>query len=183
MVLECASGSFELRPGMYFAVPGAMSIAGGDSIGIVVTRIGYLGFFQLGGPIERTGRLRYIDGCTDSLLVAPVLKGDPCLNLLHIPPGIEQTAHTHPSHRIGLIVDGAGECVTPGGSAPLKPGSVFVIPSDARHHFVTAERSLLILAYHPDSDFGPTHDDHPMLNRTLVDGQTVAGERTAGAEA
>ena len=23
-----------------------------------------------------------------------------------------------------------------------------------------------VLAYHPDSDCGPTHEDHPMLNRT-----------------
>jgi hypothetical protein len=23
-----------------------------------------------------------------------------------------------------------------------------------------------VLAFHPDSDFGPTDEDHPMLNRT-----------------
>ena len=27
-----------------------------------------------------------------------------------------------------------------------------------------------VVAYHPDSDTGPTHDDHPMLNRTIVEG-------------
>jgi hypothetical protein len=26
---------------------------------------------------------------------------------------------------------------------------------------------LLVMAWHPDSDSGPSHDDHPMLNRTL----------------
>jgi len=25
-----------------------------------------------------------------------------------------------------------------------------------------------IIAYHPDSDFGPTDIDHPMLNRTYI---------------
>jgi hypothetical protein len=32
----------------------------------------------------------------------------------------------------------------------------------------TAEESLDILAWHPDSDFGLTDEDHPMLNRTLL---------------
>jgi hypothetical protein len=27
-----------------------------------------------------------------------------------------------------------------------------------------------IVAFHPDSDFGPMHDDHPMINRTIIDG-------------
>jgi hypothetical protein len=25
-----------------------------------------------------------------------------------------------------------------------------------------------VIAYHPDSDFGPTHENHPMVNRTIV---------------
>lgn len=28
-------------------------------------------YFHLGGPTEERGRLRYIDGCTDSLRIAP----------------------------------------------------------------------------------------------------------------
>ena len=47
--------------------------------------------FQVGGPIEAMGRLRYIDGCTDSLLIPPWRRGEACLNHLHIPPGVEQT--------------------------------------------------------------------------------------------
>src|SRR5438045_4159782 len=77
--LSCASGKFALSAGMYFSVPAALRISGGS--GILVTRLNYRGFFQLGGPIEARGRLRYIDGCTDSLLLAPVMRGDPCLNL------------------------------------------------------------------------------------------------------
>jgi quercetin dioxygenase-like cupin family protein len=164
--LRCPSGAFTVGAGMYFAVPGEIHVQHGT--GIVVTRLGYHGFFHLGGPIEPAGRLRYIDGCTDSLLIAPVLRGDPCLNLLHLPPGTRQTPHTHPSLRIGLVVRGAGRCVTPAGSTLLAPGLAFIIQTGALHCFHTQDQALVVLAYHPDSDFGPTHDDHPMINRTVV---------------
>lgn len=164
--LECASGTFRLKPGMYFSAPGAAVIRGGS--GLAITREGFLGFFHLGGPVEDTGRLRYIDGCTDSLLVPPVLLGDPCLNLLHIPPQTRQSAHTHPSVRVGQIVRGSGECVTPGGRFALRPGLAFVIAADSLHSFHTDRESLLVIAYHPDSDFGPTHECHPMVNRTIL---------------
>ena len=167
--IESETGRFELAKGMYFAVPGACHIEGTGE-GIVITRLGYRGFFHVGGPVEEQGRLRYIDGCTDSLLVPPVLKGDACLNLLHVPPGTDQTAHTHPSVRVGLIVEGEGHCETPHGNRPLLPGTVFVLPAGELHSFHTNERSLTIVAYHPDSDFGPTHDEHPMVNRTIIGG-------------
>jgi Cupin domain len=162
----CASGTFCLGSGMYFAAPGPAQLQGGS--GLVITRAGFRGFFQVGGPVEDTGRLRYIDGCTDSLLIPPVLLGDPCLNLLHIPPNTRQTAHTHPSVRIGVIVRGTGECVTPGRRFPLSPGLGFVIAAGALHSFHTDQEPLLVIAYHPDSDFGPTHEFHPMVNRTIL---------------
>jgi quercetin dioxygenase-like cupin family protein len=165
-VLRCASGTFTLGEGMYFAVPGEMHMEGGT--GIVVTREGYRGVFHLGGPIEPTGRLRYIDGCTDSLLIPPVRKGDPCLNLLHLPPGTRQTPHTHPSLRIGMVVRGAGRCVTPAGEVALAPGRAFIIRAGALHCFYTEDEPLVVVAYHPDSDFGPTNEDHPMINRTTI---------------
>lgn len=164
--LTCESGSFLLGAGMYFAAPGRLRLRGGR--GLVVTREGYRGFFHLGGPVENTGRLRYIDGCTDSLLVPPVLLGDPCLNLLHIPHRTRQSAHTHPSVRVGLIVRGSGECVTPEGRFPLRPGLAFVIPEGTLHSFHTDREALVVIAYHPDSDFGPTHECHPMVNRTIL---------------
>ena len=126
--LECEAGTFDLAEGMYFAVPGACRVEGSGQ-GVVITRLGYGGFFQIGGPIEQQGRLRYIDGCTDSLLVPPVMKGDACLNLLHVPPETDQTAHTHPSLRVGLIVRGEGTCETPNGLQPLLPGTVSVLPT------------------------------------------------------
>ena len=158
--LSCAAGVFELSAGMYFAVPGAGAIegAGGE---IVVTRWGHRGLFTLGGPIEAPGRLRYIDGCTDSLLVPPVLRGDACLNALYFPPSIDQTEHTHPTDRMGLVASGRGMCLTPGGDFALDPGRAFIIPAGARQRFRTAGETMTVIAYHPDSDFGPTHEAHP----------------------
>jgi hypothetical protein len=97
---------------------------------LIVERIGTVGLFTLGGPIEKTGRLKYIDGCTDSLLVPPIKLGDACLNHLHFPENINQTMHTHPSMRIGLVTKGNGECVTPFGNVALYPGQIFIIHED-----------------------------------------------------
>ncbi len=93
----------------------------------MISRLDYHGFFHLGGPVEEKGRLRYIDGCTDSLLIPPTLSGDACLNLLHLPPHTCQTPHTHPSLRVGLIIRGRGHCLTDEGRIPLDPGQAFVI--------------------------------------------------------
>lgn len=124
--------------------------------------------FVVGGPIEPRGRLKYIDGCTDSLLIPPWRKGEGCLNHLHIPPGIEQTMHTHPSDRIGVVVSGSGQCVSPDGTTDLRPGMIWRIPAYGLHRFRTDAETLQIVAWHPDSDTGPTDDDHPMLRKTFV---------------
>jgi quercetin dioxygenase-like cupin family protein len=129
------------------------------------------GLFSVGGPVESTGRLRYIDGCSDTVLVAPVVRGDPCLNLLHLPAGTVQSDHDHPSLRVGLVLGGAGVCVLADQErADLQRGTVFVLPPATTHRFETDTSDLLIVAWHPDSDVGPTEDDHPMLNRTLRPG-------------
>lgn len=168
-ILETASGTFTLQAGMYFAVPDVCRI-GGRGRGIVMSRLGYRGMFALGGPVEPRGRLRYIDGCTDSLLIAPQMFGDPCLNALYFPPRVSQTEHTHPSARVGLVVRGTGECRTPESTFPLFPGLAFIIRAEGRHSFQTTEEEMIVVAYHPDSDFGPTHEAHPMINRTIVRG-------------
>lgn len=67
-----------LTAGMYASVPGKCDVrpVGQDlSRGMVVSALGWLGMMVLGGPLEERGRLRYIDGCTDSLLVPPVQVG------------------------------------------------------------------------------------------------------------
>jgi quercetin dioxygenase-like cupin family protein len=170
VTLEHVSGTFNLSGGMYFSAPGATTIRGAGA-GIAVSRLGYDSFFNIGGPVERRGRLKYIDGCTDSLLIPPVMMGDACLNLLYFPPGVTHTHHTHPSMRVGVVIRGRGECTTPSGSIPLIPGRVFVIPAEGIHGFVTVDSEMAVIAYHPDSDYGPTHELHPMINRTIVDGR------------
>ena len=175
--LEVPAAAFacELQPGMYFAAPGPVRVEGGR--GVAVTRPGVRTLFALGGPLEARGRLPYIDGCSDTLLLAPARRGDPCLNHLHLPASVRQTLHTHPSGCAGVVARGRGRCVwseAPGAaqhSVDLTPGTVFVIPSDCSHAFETVDHEALdVVAFHPDSGFGPTAQDHPMVNGTMVDG-------------
>jgi hypothetical protein len=179
-ILSTSVGDFPLKQGMYFSLPGCGAISGGK--GIVIERKGFTGFFTLGGPIEEKGRLKYIDGCTDSILVPPVKLGDPCLNVLYFPPHINQTEHTHTSIRIVMVAKGRGECIIRNADIPsqkeyipLVPGTIFVVREEQLHAFRTFDDSeMVVVAYHPDSDFGPQDDNHPMLNRTIVSGTSAA---------
>ncbi|NHR05463.1 cupin domain-containing protein [Chromobacterium haemolyticum] len=166
--------SQQLSAGMFFAIPGPARL--GSFIGLACIRQYYHGAPIYGGPIEQLGRLKYIDGCSDSLLISPMLKGDPCLNYLYVPPHLNQTAHTHPSVRIGIIIEGEGYCLTEHRRLELVAGKIFLLPANEVHSFHTENSPLRIVIYHPDSDFGPTHEEHPMVNRTLVDGVSLAGE-------
>jgi len=163
-----ARGDFRLQAGMFFVCPSACMVEGAAGRGLVIARTGYQGLWQLGGPLEATGRLEYIDGCTDTLLACPPRLGDPCLNHLHIPPHTNQSPHTHPSERIGVILHGRGECRTPEGVFPLQPGMGWRIPTGCLHSFYTQGECLDVIAWHPDSDFGPTDENHPMRNKTLL---------------
>jgi quercetin dioxygenase-like cupin family protein len=156
----------------YFSMPlrDRLTISG-HADGFAVLRLGYFGLGCIGGPVEARGRLKYIDGCSDTLLIAPPRRGDPCFNLLHMPPGIEQTKHTHPTLRVGLVHFGYGRCYTEGGSEDMSPGRLFILPPDAAHRFSTVGTlGMTLTVFHPDSDFGPTDDEHPMLNRTVIEG-------------
>ena len=107
-------------------------------------------------------------------MIPPLLKGDPCLNALYFPKSITQTPHTHPSVRIGIVAKGSGDCLTPEGVFPLQTGEAFLIAPEALHSFNTFDEEMIVIAYHPDSDFGATHEDHPMVNRTMIDGISAA---------
>jgi quercetin dioxygenase-like cupin family protein len=161
-----------LSAGDFFSVSEAATVSSLTGIGMVTSAHGYIGLNLFGGPIEEKGRLRYIDGCTDTLLVPPVRRGDACLNHLHFPSGVVQTPHTHPSIRAGVVLRGSGECIIPGVDRPipLLPGYAFVIETHAVHSFNTTGYSMDVIAFHPDSDTGMTDDDHPMVNRTIIDG-------------
>lgn len=166
---SCDADLFRLAPAMYAAIPGAADLwTSADCRLLLINAKGYRGMRAAGGPLEATGRLRYIDGCSDTGLIGPIRQGDPCLNHLHFPPGIVQTLHTHPSVRIGLVARGRGLCRAPTGDFPLEPGSVFIIPTGAVHGFTTEAETMDIIAFHPDSLVGPTDERHQMLEATQM---------------
>lgn len=184
------NGDNVLKRGMYGCFTDGYMIFGEGTRAIIIHTVGYNGLTHIGGAIEKRGRLRYIDGCTDTLLIPPVKLGDPCLNYLHFPTATRQTQHTHPSDRIGIVVRGQGFCDTPFGSSPMWAGQVFIIHPETGakalgkdnhyhrvglHSFRTDVDELAIVAFHPDSDWGATDEDHPMLNRTYVDGVSMRG--------
>ena len=156
--------------GDYFSCKGRVKV---ESAGIcfIVSTNSYKGVNVFGGPVENLGRLKYIDGCSDSLLIPPVIKGNPCLNHLHFPKNITQTPHTNPSIRVGLVYKGNGECLLDNGEVVLlSKGSVFLLAEEVIHSFNTSSETMDIIVFHPDSDFGPEDNEHPMINRTIVDG-------------
>lgn len=165
--LERSDGNnFSLHEGMYFSCPGPIRMTGPGSA-IIFERKGYRGLFQIGGPVEERGRLVYIDNCSATLLVAPARLGDPCLNLLTFPPNIEQSLHVHPTIRMGAVLAGQGTCLDGlGNKYEIKKGSVFCLREMVPHCFHSRSEPLVVIAYHPDSDVGPTDSSHPMLSRT-----------------
>lgn len=137
----------------------------------VIFRLGYK-CQNITGWVETQGRLSYIDGCTDSLLVYPPRQGDPSMSLLYFPPGIDQTRHLHPSVRIGCVIDGSGtsdvwikDNIQ---SIPLTAGDNFCLEENELHRFKTETSSMTVIAWHPDGDWGPTDHNHTMLNRTYT---------------
>jgi hypothetical protein len=171
--IETATLDVPAQAGTFFAVPGPARVHSAG-LTVVIERFGYR-CLPLLGSIEAEGRLAYIDGCSDSVLVAPARQGDPVLNMLHFPVGVRQSVHSHPSIRFGVVARGEGIAFgpVPGGGEfqlSLRPGTMFLIPAHEMHAFSTVEShsSLDIIAFHPDSDWGPTDGTHPMLNRTYL---------------
>lgn len=139
---------------------------------IFMCRIGYKGQNCIGGPLEEQGRLSYIDGCSDSLLVYPPRQGDPSLSALYFPPGIDQTYHSHPSIRLGVVVQGRGYASVMQDNKPhehaLQTGDLFCIEEKEIHRFKTIDQSMIVVPFHPDGDWGPTDHNHSMINRTYI---------------
>lgn len=162
------SEPFPLQAGMYFSLAEAATITGKNASGIVITSLSHRGDFLLGGPVGSSGRFAYIDGGTTSLLISPLETGDPCLNALYMPPNVDQTVHSHPSDRVGIVIHGSGECFANDERYALTPGTLFHIPPNQEHKFCTYAQPLHLVVFHPDSDIGFTHRNHPMLRRTLV---------------
>lgn len=175
---ELEYNNITIPSGFYFTIPninGAI-LKGGHRI-ILWVKIGYNSFLKFGKWESDKGRLKYIDGCTDSVLINPIKKGDPCLNTLYMPEGVNQTMHTHPSLRSGFIIKGGAKCETPEGVFDLKSNDIFILKKDAHHKFRSdfGENILMkLIAYHPDSDFGAEDEIHPMINRTIVNGVSAS---------
>ena len=173
-ILKC--GNDDIKAGRFFSLPVKYSetlhlFAIGRTV--LFSRKGFLGQ-EVVGMVEKEGRVSYIDGCTDSVLVLPPRLGDACLNSLHFPKGILQTFHTHPSIRLGVVAAGSGKAwVKKHANAepevlPLKQGDAFCLDTNRIHRFSTDDKEMVIVAYHPDSDWGPTDTVHPMINRTYI---------------
>ena len=175
-VVEITTPGFSTRAnqGTFFCLPGEFEINPKGNV-VLIERLGYLGV-PIIGSIEKQGRLTYIDGCSDTVLVSPPRFGDPVLNHLHFPPGIVQTQHTHPSIRMGVIIRGKGIAfsLNSNGEADwtheLESGSVFLLHAHSKHSFRTdvSGSTMDVIAFHPDSDWGPQDGLHPMLNRTYL---------------
>jgi len=137
------------------------------------------------GEIEEYGRLKYIDGAFNSLLMSPPKKGGPCTNALYLKGKIDQTAHTHPSTRVGVMLRGnvlVRIWDTEGDNAQitkeliLQPGDMWFMDKDVVHSFHTEETDdMSLFTFHPDSDFGPTDEEAPMINRTIIEGVSSKG--------
>lgn len=159
-------GELTLGEGSYFCMPGAFRLEADGAVA-VIERLGFRGLFAA-GQIEKTGRLAYIDGCSDTLLVYPPRLGDPVLNHLHFPVDIDQSVHSHPSIRLGVVARGQGIAHGPGWELPLTRGDVFLLSPHEMHAFRTRQATMDVIAFHPDSDWGPTDEHHPMRNRTYL---------------
>ena len=73
-----------LNHGDWFRVSGAdLLVADSDAVVIVAEVEDHTAPAVFGGPVEPKGRLRYIDGCSDTVLASPPRLGDP-LSLIHI---------------------------------------------------------------------------------------------------
>jgi hypothetical protein len=160
-------------------VKGLSSISYSSNVRMLVVQFEGFNGMNTNGEVPNFGNLGYINGAMNRLIVAPKRLGEPCLNALYINSPIDQTPHTHPSSRIGLIMDGCviariyqdaknlGEFE----DVTLEKGDVFVMSPDLMHSFhKTDEEKSWLVAFHPDSDFGPTDESGPMINRTIVGG-------------
>jgi hypothetical protein len=139
-----------------------------NGVGVIIVKYGFHGQNVFGGPVEKQGRLCYINHCSDSLLVYPPRMGDPSMSLLHFPENIIQDFHTHPSFRLGVIFRGKGYAESNTSKYDLVSGAVFCMEEQEVHRFVTEDSLLSVISFHPDGDWGPTDHDHTLLNRTYL---------------
>lgn len=116
------------------------------------------------------GNLSYMDGGTNTTAVNPGRLGDPVINYVHFPAGMYQTLHTHPSHRIGMVLKGMGKIELDDGDFPLQQGDVFFMQRNVLHNFTCPyeNEDVVLFVFAPDSGTGPTDEVNPLKIRTYV---------------
>jgi len=115
------------------------------------------------------GNLSYIDGGTNTTATNPGRLGDPVVNYVHFPAHMYQTLHTHPSHRIGLILKGNGRIELDNEEFfTITEGSAFFMRRNELHNFITDDEDVILFVFAPDSGTGPTDEINPLKVRTYV---------------
>ena len=116
--------------------------------------------------------LPYINGCMSENLIAPQRPGDPCAQLLYLPPqSAEQEHHIHSTDRVVYVISGEGVGVVDpypeSDWVQLLRKDVYVIPKGMPHHFETLANPLLVLPIHIWSSTADEHT-HPMTLGTFL---------------
>jgi quercetin dioxygenase-like cupin family protein len=115
------------------------------------------------------GNLSYMDGGTNTTAVNPGRLGDPVVNYVHFPAGMYQTLHTHPSHRVGLVLKGNGRVELDNKQFfNIKEGEAFFMRRNELHNFITDDEPVILFVFAPDSGTGPTDEVNPLKIRTYV---------------
>jgi quercetin dioxygenase-like cupin family protein len=121
------------------------------------------------------GNLSYMDGGTNTTAVNPGRLGDPVINYVHFPAGMKQTLHTHPSHRVGLVLKGRGLVELDDSEFSLQQGSLFFMQRNVLHNFMCPyNEDVVLFVFAPDSGTGPTDEVNPLKIRTYVGQQRYA---------
>ncbi len=121
------------------------------------------------------GNLSYIDGGTNTTAVNPGRLGDPVVNYVHFPAGMSQTLHTHPSHRVGLVLKGRGFIELDKGNFEVHQGTVFFMQRNVLHNFMCPYgQDVVLFVFAPDSGTGPTDEVNPLKIRTYIGQQRYA---------
>lgn len=160
-----------------FAVNNHFTIKCGAGTAVVIE---YLGLRLLESryfvqDVLGMGNLSYMDGGTNTTAINPGRLGDPVINYVHFPAGMEQTLHTHPSHRIGMVLKGQGLVELDSSNFPLEPGSVFFMQRNVLHNFRCPHgEDVVLFVFAPDSGTGPTDEVNPLKIRTYVGQQRYA---------
>ena len=160
-----------------FAVNNHFTIKCGAGTAVVIEYLG-LRLLESRYYVQDTldmGNLSYIDGGTNTTAVNPGRLGDPVINYVHFPTGMKQTLHTHPSHRVGMVLKGQGLVELDNSEFPLKQGDVFFMQRNVLHNFMCPYgEDVVLFVFAPDSGTGPTDEVNPLKIRTYVGQQRYA---------